>query len=119
MLGACQITFVLEILGRHHQRQCCRRRATAAGIHDREIILELAREAAVLVLQLEEAVQHALDAFLPFGVFTLLLFLVVQIVQDGIHSLGLTADAMSSFLEAAVVVHHFVEETGRRKPFWR
>ena len=34
--------------------------------------------------------------------FTLLLFLVVQIVQDGIHSLGLTADAMSSFLEAAV-----------------
>ena len=114
-LGACQITLVFEILGRHHQRQCCRRRATTAGIHDREIILELAREAAVLVLQLEEAVQHALDAFLPFGVFTLLLFLVVQIVQNGIYAFGLTADAMSGFLEAAVVVYHFVEETGRRK----
>ena len=60
---------------------------------------ELAREAAVPVLQLEEAVQHALDAFLPFGVFTLLLFLVVQIVQDGIPPLGLTADAMSGFLK--------------------
>ena len=50
MLGACQITVGLVILGRHHQRQCCRRRATTAGIHDREIILELAREAAVLLI---------------------------------------------------------------------
>ena len=49
-LGACQITLVLEILGCHHQRQCCRRRATTAGIHNREIILELTRETAVLIL---------------------------------------------------------------------
>ena len=113
--GTLQVTLVLEILVGHYQRQSSRRSTATGTVYDRKIILELTGEATVSILETEETVQNYLQTVLPFGMFTLVLLLVSQIIKNGIHTFRLAADTEIRLFKVTVIMDNLIEKTGRRE----
>ena len=113
--GGLAEILVAEVGGGHRQRQGGRGGAASRGVDQTQVVAELARKAAVGVLQLQQPVEQRVDPLLPLLVASSLLLFIGQVEQQGVGPFRLAADAVDVGFAVALEVDHLADQSAGRE----